>query len=448
MNGTRWAFLVGPVMLATLGCGVGTIAALPAAPFTDGGVTAGTPADGGAKGIDAGTPADGGVAGTDAGTPADGGMAEIDAGTPSDGGMEETDAGTPSDGGMAETDAGTPADGGVAADPPVFGSAPAPEGYTLSWSDEFNGTALDTTKWNALENANYGSSNHEDECYFGRNVTEGGGSLKLTAKRESVVCGGKNPDGPDNGYSFTSGFITTRAQGGAMKYKFRYGYAEASIRMPKGNPFWGAFWLVGPGDGSTPGWPDYGEFDVTEIVGGRPDVTHGTFHYACDGASNCHTSAGNLYNLATGDSLSASSNLGPMLTQDNFDTFDGVTSSRFVRYGFLWEPHRITWYVDGNPVRYFDGTHLVRIKPDGSEQLEKTVGVDLYPNNPPSIDFDTVFAYEHSIDLNLAFGGAMTTGTNGYTGNDLATGGYSDGSLVANLPGAMEIDYVRVYQRP
>ena len=64
MNSTRWASLVGPLLLATLGCGVGTIAALPVAPFTDGGVTAGTPADGGAKGIDAGTPADGGVAGT------------------------------------------------------------------------------------------------------------------------------------------------------------------------------------------------------------------------------------------------------------------------------------------------------------------------------------------------------------------------------------------------
>src|SRR5262249_42576384 len=160
---------------------------------------------------------------------------------------------------------------------------------------------------------------------------------------------------------------------------------------------------VSAGDGSAPGWPDYGEFDISEVNGIRPDLTFGTFHFACAGRESCNTSSGNVYNLATHDSYTGTSNWGPLLTPSNFGSTDGQTETRFVRYGFLWEANRITWYADGQPIRFFDGTHIVRIKPDGSHEIEKTLGVDLYPSNAPTYSFATVFGYEHSIDLNLAF---------------------------------------------
>jgi len=328
--------------------------------------------------------------------------------------------------------------------PPPIGSAAAPAGYALAWSDEFNAASLDPANWNAKDDSNYGTGNHEDECYFAANVTESGGALHLTAKAQTVTCGGTNPDTGNPTYYYTSGFITTK--GGAAagdKYSFQYGYAEASIRMPKGNPYWGAFWLVGAS--SAPAWPTYGEFDVTELVGGYPDLTYGTFHYPCAGHTNCQTTP-HIYNLASGSAYGGSSNNGTQLTPANFDTYSGATSSRFVRYGFLWEPGRITWYVDGRPVRSFDGAELVRYASDAdgnitTSTVEKTVGTDLSASSTP---FATVFSYFHTIDLNLSFGGAFPQG-NGYTGGEV-DGGYDVGNMAADLPGQMDVDFVRVYQ--
>ncbi len=371
----------------------------------------------------------------------DAGKPVVDAGTPViDSGTVVVDAGRP------VVDSGTPvvADAGSApAGIPAVGGLSAPAGYNLKWADEFNGSAVDASKWNMFDNSNYGSGNNEDQCFFARNASVSNGTLKLTAKRETVTCGSKNPDGPDNTYFFTSAFLTTRAQSGSLKMKFRYGYVEASIKHPKGNPFWSGFWLVGPGDGSTPGWPDYGEFDISEILPIRPDITHGTLWYTSTSGSATQT-ASNVYNLVTKSASSSSSNQGTLQTAANFATYDGPTTSRFIRLGFLWEPNRVVWYVDGVAVRSFDGNKLIRYDAAGNATVEKTVGVDL---PQPKTDWATFFAYEHSIHLNLSVGGAFAK-YEGYTGGENGSGGYNDGNLIANLPGSMEVDYVRVFQKP
>ena len=323
-------------------------------------------------------------------------------------------------------------------------SAPSGKQWNLAWSDEFNGSSVDTGKWNVQSNSNYGSSNHEDECYEAANVTEGGGVLNLTAKRQTVTCGATNPDTGNSTYYFTSGMITTRAQGGAMKYKFKQGYIEARMRAPKGNPYWPAFWLVGPGDGSTPGWPTYGEFDISEIYGSRPDATFGTMHYACTASSGACQTAANVYNIAAGSAYGGTSNYGTQMNDaTTFNSYNGATTS-FHTYGLLWEANRITWYVDGKPVRYFDGKEVRRYNSDGSTTLENSVCTSAMAC--PSVDMATVFGYEHSIIFNLAFGGnGPRYSTYGYTGYDTA-GGYVNGNLVATIPDSMQIDYVRVYQ--
>src|SRR3989344_6683238 len=43
----------------------------------------------------------------------------------------------------------------------VLFSAPAPTGLTLLWSDEFNGTSLDTTKWSTVT----GTLDYDQGCY-------------------------------------------------------------------------------------------------------------------------------------------------------------------------------------------------------------------------------------------------------------------------------------------
>jgi beta-glucanase (GH16 family) len=321
-------------------------------------------------------------------------------------------------------------------------STPAGKIWQQVWSDEFNGSSVDTSKWNIQNNANYGSGNNEDQCYMANNVSVAGGALRLTGKRETVNCGGTNPNTGNSTYYFTSGMVTGRAQGGTLKYKFNKGYIEARMKAPKGNPYWPAFWLVSPNDGSTPGWPDYGEFDITELYGVRPDVSNGAFHYKCTKAGNhCQTNPTH-YNIKADSAYGGNSNLGTqILTQAAMDAYTGGTSD-YNTYGFLWEADKITWYVNGRKTRYFDGTSVYRIEQNGSQTLENTTAT----LGQPAIPFSTVFNYDHSINLNLALGGdGPRYSTYGYTGQDTA-GGYSDGNLVMQNPGTLEIDYVRVYQ--
>lgn len=328
--------------------------------------------------------------------------------------------------------------------------APPDKEWRQVWGDEFEGDAVDESKWNVQHNSNYGAGNREDQCYMRDNVSVSGGMLRLTAKRETVECGNEtNPDTGDSTYYFTSGMVTTRQQQGEMKYKFTKGYIEARIRTPKGNPYWAGFWLPSPADGSTPSWPDYGEFDIAEIYGKRPDQTTGTFHYACTPHDHCQTEA-TSYNITTEDSYPYSGNRGAIIdSQASFDAYPehgGVLD--FHVYGFLWEDERITWYIDGEPFRYFDGEDVMRINPDGSTTKEGYINDPNIRMGEPTEPFETIFAYPHSIILNLAIGGngpRYDVQGDAYTGEE-GSDGYEDGNLVAEMPASMDVDYVRVYQ--
>ncbi len=296
--------------------------------------------------------------------------------------------------------------------PPVASTGQPPASVTggSTWNaifaDDFNGSSVNTAQWNVADNSNYGSGNHEDECYKAANTTVADGSLKLTGKRETVTTCGSNPDG-GNSYYFTSGMVTTRAQGGSLKFKYRQGYAEVRMRVPRGNIYWPAFWLVGAGDGSSPGWPDYGEFDVTEIYGSKPDISESNFHRA---GGNIGAQNNNVNNP-----LSSSSGLNINLPNP---LVAGGTNN-WHTYGLNWTANRLDWYIDGIKVRTYNATS----------------SADL-----------AALGYEHSIILNLAMGGdGPRYSDHGYTGQDSASG-YNDGNLNADLPGAMEVDYAKVWQ--
>ncbi len=128
------------------------------------------------------------------------------------------------------------------------------------------------------------------------------------------------------------------------------------------------------------------------------------------------------------------------MTPDNFNSFTGETSKRFIKYGMLWTPNAIVWLVDRFPVRVINANtnEVVRVNRD---DLTLTKEYDL-PNPTPNLH--EVFGYDHSIILNMAVGGAMP-GYYGYTGKE-SGGGYDNGNLAADIPGTMEIDYVKVWQ--
>ena len=149
---------------------------------------------------------------------------------------------------------------------------PLPADAKLVWSDEFDGTALDASKWGYDNSRNEtGWYNGELEYYGQRpeNVRVGNGQLIIEARHEKL-----NPrQFPDyGGQSYTSGKIWTKG-----KASWTYGYYEVRAKLPCARGTWPAIWLMPEGDYP---WPDGGEIDVMEQVGSQPEVVHGTVHSA------------------------------------------------------------------------------------------------------------------------------------------------------------------------
>lgn len=124
----------------------------------------------------------------------------------------------------------------------------APEGYSLVWNDEFDGTELGSD-W-TFEIAGPGFVNNELQNYVkGKDVAEvSDGTLKIHLHK----------DGSD---IRSARIYAKRSQG------WRYGYIEASIRLPEGKGTWPAFWMM-PVNFKT--WPGDGEIDIMESVGYDP----------------------------------------------------------------------------------------------------------------------------------------------------------------------------------
>lgn len=206
--------------------------------------------------------------------------------------------------------------------------------WAYIFNEDFDGTAVNTTRWNVQNNSTFGDSNNEEQTYMAANVTVSNGTVKLFGNTQTL----------------DSGMITTRQQGGPLKFKYRHGYAEVRMRAPGGAPYWPAFWLVGASDGSSPGWPAYGEFDVSEIYGPRPASSESNFHYGT--SSSPQRIGARAHNVGS--------------------TLDWHT------YGFNWTASKIEWFIDGVLVR----SHTA----SGSSQID-------------------ALGYEHGIILNLAIGG-------------------------------------------
>ena len=136
--------------------------------------------------------------------------------------------------------------------------------YKLVWSDEFNGTALNTDNWTYdLGNggSNVGWGNNEKEYYTNRtdNVYVSDGTLKITALEQKF-----------NKYNYTSGRIKT-----AGKQTFKYGRMEARIKLPSSKVVWPAFWMLGVDQKR---WPWCGEIDILEAWN-TISFAQGAFHW-------------------------------------------------------------------------------------------------------------------------------------------------------------------------
>ena len=154
--------------------------------------------------------------------------------------------------------------------------APSASAVTnLVWSDEFNGTTLDTTKWNYdLGNsstiAGGGWGNQEKETYTSRtnNVYVANGLLHIVTINDQ---GGGAP--------YSSGRLQTLGN-----FSMTYGRVEFRVKCPnRGKYWWPGVWMLATNfsngsDGINNTWPRCGEIDVMESKGGSSNIVLGTLH--------------------------------------------------------------------------------------------------------------------------------------------------------------------------
>lgn len=201
-----------------------------------------------------------------------------------------------------------------------------PEGYSLVFNDEFNGTKLDRTKWATryiYANGTLDRLINEAQVYRdNNNHVMHDGMLSLTARRVA------------DGYE--SGMLRS-------KWEFKptpttsY-YLEARARMPAGKGVWPAFWL---NSGYTP----------TGRLNWGPEID--IFEFVVDGLyENPPTRPMNMvhHNVITHDGKipSTTTYMDPNFQQQwNIYRANADLTADFHTYGLLWTSTEVSFYVDG-----------------------------------------------------------------------------------------------------
>ena len=144
-----------------------------------------------------------------------------------------------------------------AAGTPVAEGAYVPEGYTMVWHDEFDGTSVASDLWR-FENWPARYVNDELQRY-----------VPNDARTAFVKDGILNIRAIKSGNEILSARMNTQGS-------WKYAYIEASLKLPKGKGTWPAFWMM-PNDQSL-GWPACGEIDIMEEVGVDPNQTSSSIH--------------------------------------------------------------------------------------------------------------------------------------------------------------------------
>ncbi|MDO6430412.1 glycoside hydrolase family 16 protein [Flavitalea sp. BT771] len=175
--------------------------------------------------------------------------------------------------------------------------------YKRVWSDEFNGAALDRTKWC------YRGSGKRDDAYLSP------AAIRLDGKGFLII------EARHSGDSILTGMIGTNGL-----FEIRYGYFECRASLTSTKGLYPAFWLQSPGIGEEKGSPatNGAELDIFEYFPNlRTDAVAHTLHYGGYGAA--HQVAGPVWGLM-------------QATKDGFHTF-----------GLEWTPYGYTTFVDGLP---------------------------------------------------------------------------------------------------
>ena len=296
-------------------------------------------------------------------------------------------------------------------------------GYELVFSDEFDGSSLNPVRWHSQlrwdgewngERFEYRVINGEDQFYVNvlsedeehqseilpvANPFEfNGNTLAIRAQVNPLKTSNDNKTHGSvtemaSQQAFLSGAISTHE-----KFARKYGYFEASIKIPSHEGTFPAFWLFH----EMRSWEgtQRTEIDIMENLGHAPHYIYNSFHY--------------FKNVT--ETYSGDANF--IKPKPSGQIFTGIDYSEdFHVYAVEWEPGKITWFIDGVQV----------------SELEDS-----------EADFEELY-----LMINLAMGGNWTNFPTNAGGLGRPGGQHfpTDQDINEFQNPALEIDYVRVYER-
>ena len=225
--------------------------------------------------------------------------------------------------------------------------------YALKFTDEFNGSSVDTvTTWTSgmiWGNQIWG----EDMTFYPEALTESNGNLVITATT-------RTPDVYDS-KSHSSGAIGSFGPG---QFSFKYGYVETRTKVPAGAGLWPAVFLLPMNSTS------HDEIDIMEFLGREPRVNHMVLHVDVPGG------------------------------QIEQDWVGPDMTMAYHTHAVEWTPDHVIWYVDGierfrtppNSLITHEVMYLVALMAIGSPNPDTNVNWA----GPPGVN--TVFPSNYYVD--------------------------------------------------
>ena len=275
----------------------------------------------------------------------------------------------------------------------VYALPPATAGYSLAWSDEFNGTSLDT-----VNNWSYDTSGGyccDKESYHRACVTVENGNLVIWSKRNTY----------GDIYPYASGRIDSHD-----KKIFTYGYFEVRMITPVGQVsgpgLWSAVWLLGNSIHHGVAWPTCGEMELYEQRPGNINVSAFTPQPVPATIGDNEFISGCTYEVNGAASYHQS--------QHNYST---CLCDGYHKFGLLWDSTHVEYYFD-DTLYWGPNFPIVNGTDFGTPSIAQAANWNA---------FHSPFYWI----INIVVGGV-------YQGQNIDS---------AIFPTKMLVDYVRVYQK-